>query len=326
MNDVVESMNMLPQSLGELVAERVGFGIFVVDRQMNVLMWNRFMHDHSGKSATDVVGRPLFESFPDLPRGWFARKCESVFQLGSYAFSSWEQRPYLFRFDHDRPITGGVDFMYQDCTFIPLTQQREVVAVCVTINDVTHVSVMQREREVAVEKLREYADRDGLTGISNRRYFETRLKEEYSRWQRYGGELSLLLFDLDHFKRINDEYGHVVGDTVLREMAARVATTVRAQDVFGRFGGEEFGLLLPCTALGDALQVAEKIRDTIGAQPIHAKGVEVAVTASVGVACAGTETHSYEILLNEADAALYSAKRQGRDCTVAFGAHCAEGE
>jgi len=305
-------------SLSDLVVERVGFGIFVVDRDMNVLMWNRFMQDHSGVPADEVIGRPIFERFPDLPRAWLTRKVESVFQLGSFAFSSWEQRPYLFQFDHDRPITGGVDYMQQDCTFMPLMRGRDVIAVCVTISDVTHVSVMQREREEAVAQLREYADRDGLTGIANRRYFEARLADEFQRWQRYGGELSMLLFDLDHFKRINDEFGHMAGDTVLRSMAQRVSGVVRKQDVFGRFGGEEFALLLPCTPLDDALYVAEKIRCTIADEPVEVQGVIVPVTASVGAATARTGAPDYEGMINEADAALYTAKRQGRNRSVAL--------
>ncbi len=308
----------MPQSLSDLVIERVGFGIFVLDRDMTVLMWNRFMHDHSGLAAEQVVGRSIFASFPELPRVWLTRKVESVFQLGSFAFSSWEQRPYLFKFDHDRPITGGVDFMQQDCTFMPLTHGREVVAVCVTVSDVTHVSVMQREREEAVVKLQEYANRDGLTGIANRRFFEGRLRDEFLRWQRYGGDLSVLLFDLDHFKNINDRFGHAVGDAVLRVTAQRVADAVRTQDTFGRFGGEEFALLLPCTPLADAMLVAEKIRMTIGDAPVEAEGISVPVTASVGGASARAGLPSYEVLINEADAALYAAKRQGRNRSVAL--------
>ncbi|AOJ07982.1 sensor domain-containing diguanylate cyclase [Burkholderia mayonis] len=311
-------MNLL-SSLSDLVIERVSFGIFVLDREMKVLMWNRFMQDHSGVAAADVIGRNLFDSFPELPRAWLSRKIESVFQLGSFAFSSWEQRPYLFRFDHDRPITGGVDFMQQDCTFVPIARGREVEAVCVTISDVTHVSVMQREREEAVAKLQEYANRDGLTGIANRRFFEARLRDEFERWQRYGGNLSVLLFDLDHFKTINDRFGHVVGDNVLRMMARRVADVVRSQDTFGRFGGEEFALLLPCTSLDEAMHVAEKIRQTIGSTPIEAEGALVPVTASVGGAAAHAGALTHETLVNEADAALYRAKRQGRNCSVAFG-------
>jgi diguanylate cyclase (GGDEF)-like protein len=312
-------MKELLPVLTELVVERVGFGIFVLDRDLNVVMWNRFMQDHSGKTAEQVVGKSIFTSFPELPRVWLTRKVESVFQLGSFAFSSWEQRPYLFKFDHDRPITGGVDYMQQDCTFMPLTRERETMAVCVTVSDVTHASMMQRARDEAVEKLQEYADRDGLTGIANRRYFELRLRDEFVRWHRYGGEVSMLLFDLDHFKRINDQFGHLVGDTVLRVMAERVALAVRAQDVFGRFGGEEFALLLPCTQFSDAMLVAEKVRRAICETPVDAHGSRVTVTASVGVATARTGiTTSYEALINEADAALYSAKRQGRNRSVGF--------
>jgi diguanylate cyclase (GGDEF)-like protein len=312
-------MKVPVDSLSDLVVERVGFGIFVLDRDMNVLMWNRFMQDHSGLTPDQVVGKSLFTHFPELPRVWLARKIESVFQLGSFAFSSWEQRPYLFKFDHDRPITGGVDFMQQDCTFMPLMLEREVRAVCVTISDATHASMMQRARDEAVAKLQEYADRDGLTGIANRRYFELRLADEFARWQRYGGELSMLLFDLDHFKRINDEFGHLVGDTVLRVMAERVARGVRVQDVFGRFGGEEFALLLPCTGFSDAMIVAEKVRRAICETPIDVQGTRVPVTASFGGAQARKGlTSSYEALINEADAALYSAKRQGRNRSIGF--------
>jgi PAS domain S-box-containing protein len=84
-------------SLSDLVVERVGFGILVLDRELKVVMWNRFMHDHSGISAEAAIGRPIYELFPDVPRAWLARKVEAVFQLGTSAFSSWEQRPYLFR-------------------------------------------------------------------------------------------------------------------------------------------------------------------------------------------------------------------------------------
>jgi diguanylate cyclase (GGDEF)-like protein len=311
-------MNVSVESLSELVVERVGFGIFVLDRDLNVLMWNRFMQDHSGLSAEQVVGRSIFLNFPELPHVWLSRKIESVFQLGSFAFSSWEQRPYLFKFDHDRPITGGVDFMQQDCTFMPLMRGREVVAVCVTVSDVTHVSIVQREREEAVAKLQEFANRDGLTGIANRRFFEGRLRDEFTRWQRYGGDMSMLLFDLDHFKKINDQFGHGVGDTVLRVMAQRVAGVVRAQDTFGRFGGEEFALLLPCTPLDDAMLVAEKIRLVIEQTPVELIGTTVPVTVSLGGAAAREGVPAYDVLINEADAALYSAKRQGRNRAVAF--------
>ncbi len=310
MNEAME------RSLSDLVIERVGFGIFVLDRAMDVLMWNRFMEDHSGLAAEQVVGKPIHASFPELPRAWLTHKIESVFQLGSSAFSSWEQRPYLFRFDAHWPVTGGVDVMHQDCAFMPLTHGGEVTAVCVTISDMTRVSVMQRKSDEVVARLEEYANRDCITGITNRRSFEARLRDEFLRWQRDAGELSVLLFDLDQFKDINDRYGHAVGDAVLRVTAQRVTSAVRAQDTLSRFGGDEFALLLPCTSLADAMIAAERVRSAIGDVPIEAHGARVRVTASVGGAAAWPGLPAYEVLINEADAALYSAKRKGRNRSV----------
>lgn len=88
-------------------ADLVNVGVFVVDTDMRVLVWNRFMELHSGRDRNEVVGRALFDAFPDLPAKWLTRKFDSVFLLGAHAFSSWEHRPYLFRFEHTRPITGG---------------------------------------------------------------------------------------------------------------------------------------------------------------------------------------------------------------------------
>ena len=101
----------IDRSLLEFIVERLEAGVFVVDRNYRVVLWNRFMAMHSQRSAEEVVGRNLFECFPELPQKWLARKIESVFILKNYAFTSWEQRPFLFRFNHNRPITGGIDAM-----------------------------------------------------------------------------------------------------------------------------------------------------------------------------------------------------------------------
>lgn len=127
------------------IADLVNVGVFVVDADMHVLIWNRFMELHSGRDKSDVLGCALFDAFPDLPVKWLMRKFESVFLLGSFAFSSWEHRPYLFRFEHTRPITGGPDAMRQNCTFIPIVADGKVTAVCVTISDVTDTCIAYQE-------------------------------------------------------------------------------------------------------------------------------------------------------------------------------------
>ena len=305
--------------LADFIVDHVRIGIFAVSRDLRVLRWNRFMQLHSGLRAEQVLGRNLFECFPELPRKWLEKKIASVFALKNFAFTSWEQRPFLFRFCHDRPITGGIDFMQQNCTFMPLTNANgDVQAVCVTLFDVTDMSLIQRQLEEALSALKESANRDGLTGIYNRRHMESRLSEEFARHKRYGGELSLLILDLDHFKRVNDQYGHLAGDAVLRATAHRVAGAIRSVDVFGRYGGEEFVLILPETGLSAAMVVAEKVRKVIGEVPVEVDTLRLPVTASVGAAAARPELPSYEALIGEADSALYAAKEQGRNRSVAF--------
>ena len=155
------------------IVKWVDVGIFVINREMEVTLWNNFMANHSGQSAADMVGRNLFDAFPELPKNWLKKKIDSVFILKNFAFTSWEQRPYLFRFPHNRPITGGVDFMYQNCTFVPVkNEQGEVEAVCVTLFDATDTGISQTLLKKTMAALEESSSRDGLTGIFNRRYLE----------------------------------------------------------------------------------------------------------------------------------------------------------
>lgn len=138
----------------EFIVDRVEVGIFAVDRDFRVVLWNRFMATHSQLSEEAVVGKNLFDCFPELPRKWLERKIESVFVLKNYAFTSWEQRPFLFRFHHNRPITGGVDAMRQNCTFLPQKNSSgEVDLVCVTLVDFTDTAMFQDRLTEAIAEL-----------------------------------------------------------------------------------------------------------------------------------------------------------------------------
>lgn len=303
--------------LSNFIVDKIGFGIFAVKPDMEVVLWNRFMQYHSRKKSDDVIGKNLFTCFPDLPRKWLEKKFQSVFILKNFSFTSWEQRPYLFQFSHDRPVTGGIDWMQQNCTFMPLISTNgEVEMVCVTIADVTDICLMQRELEHALGALKESANRDGLTGIYNRRHLEERLAQEFSRYKRHGEEFSLIMFDLDHFKKVNDQHGHLAGDAVIKTAASRISNAIRSADIFGRYGGEEFSLVLPATQLSSAMIVAEKIRKVINETPVEFDGKELTISVSIGATVASQDSLSYEKLLNEADLALYEAKRRGRNCCV----------
>ena len=137
-----------------VVIESMEVGVFAVDAEMRIVLWNRFMAIHSGKHSEDLVGKNLFESFPELPQQWLEKKIKNVFILKNYAFTSWEQRPYLFRFHHNRPITGGVDTMQQNCTFLPVKNaQEEVEYVCITLFDFTDTAIFEKKLNHVIETL-----------------------------------------------------------------------------------------------------------------------------------------------------------------------------
>lgn len=300
--------------LPDAIVKWINVGIFVVSREMKITLWNNFMANHSGHSADMVIGKNLFECFPELPTTWLSKKIQSVFILKNFAFTSWEQRPYLFRFPHNRPITGSVDFMLQNCTFMPMKNEAgEVDSVCITLLDVTDTGISQTGLRNAMERLRENSNRDGLTGIYNRHYLEQRLLTEFDRSKRYGGHFSFMLFDLDHFKKVNDTYGHLAGDAVLCAVSQRVNSLLRIVDVLGRYGGEEFGVILPSINLEGTVVVAEKIRQIVAQTPVIYKGTAIPITVSIGVTEFKAETPNYEHLIHCADVALYFGKKNGRN-------------
>ncbi len=165
---------------------------------------------------------------------------------------------------------------------------------------------------------------DVLTGWHNRRYLQVRLQEELARACRDSSNLVCLMLDIDHFKRVNDTWGHAAGDAVLQELAQRVEAQVRASDVAARYGGEEFVVLLPSTDNAAGTRLAERIRAAVSATPIYLPGGEsVHITASIGIAniAPGNDTTDLKTigdsLIARADVALYSAKSAGRDKVVA---------
>jgi diguanylate cyclase (GGDEF)-like protein len=162
-----------------------------------------------------------------------------------------------------------------------------------------------------VEQIRQLAFRDGLTGIFNRRYFEQKMREELDRATRYEEQLSVLMIDIDHFKEVNDEYGHLLGDEVLRQVSNLFTTQLRKVDFVCRYGGEEFATLMPSTPGEKALQVAEKLRRKIAGW--HFPGVQKSITVSIGVAEYPEHGETRDSLVRAADAALYLAKQKGRN-------------
>jgi diguanylate cyclase (GGDEF)-like protein len=187
------------------------------------------------------------------------------------------------------------------------------------------IKSLQDQLRAAKAELERLSVTDGLTGLFNRRYFNARLSQEFQRAQRYSDPLSLLMLDIDHFKRVNDSYGHPFGDLVLKGTADLVRTSVRDPDICARYGGEEFAVILPKTHLAGALVVAERIWRDLAAKPYAtdgaggASGATFGATASLGLAFyPSKDVSSPEHLVKYADEALYRAKREGRNCICLY--------
>lgn len=247
------------------------------------------------------------------------------------------ERPWLgpfFRDDHEMLVHGTIrsgsialiplwrndqlDGLLVFCSRDPTRFHRELAS-----DFLAHLGVVAAisiENSVNRARLVRSGLTDFLTGFHNRRYLQSRLREELARAQRAHQYLVCLMIDVDHFKRINDQYGHLAGDAVLREVARRVDTEMRTSDTGARFGGDEFAIVLAQSSFEDGERVAQRVLRAVGGQPIKigAQGSET-VTLSIGVAAAapGPEVRDLkqmaERLIAEADAALYRAKSGGRN-------------
>ena len=131
----------------DFIVDRINVGVLILNENMEIQLWNKFMAANSGKNADDVLGKNLFDLFPELPQRWLSKKVSSVFMLKNFAFTSWEQRPYLFQFQHNRPVTGGMEHMCQDLTLMPVKNAAgEVESICIIVFDVTDTAIYQTMR------------------------------------------------------------------------------------------------------------------------------------------------------------------------------------
>lgn len=198
---------------------------------------------------------------------------------------------------------------------ISARQQYALYSETVRINTSLQEEIKRREHLELELKLQ--ATTDPLTGLFNRRHYEAMFRREQDRLQRHGAPLSLCVVDLDYFKKINDEHGHDMGDEVLKHVSHLFVDTLRHSDIVGRFGGEEFILLLPDTELANALQVVERLRGQLQSTCVACGDVQIMLTATFAVTQVTAEDSSIEEVIRRADKALYEGKKAGRNRVVA---------
>lgn len=282
------------------------------DREMEAEL---FIHEHNGKSVQDALIQFLLEQA--------ARHAEEKITAYHVTFMS--------RIESIRDL---VEVKNEDMLVLPLRfGGQSFGCICIAsekiarlgrdrlqtiLAAVNHLSLALRNA-LLYREMRIKADRDALTRLPNRQYFDERLLQEMKRHQRYGHTLSLLMMDLDHFKKINDTYGHQAGDMVLEDVGRILMSSLRNSDTPARYGGEEFVALLSNTTEEQAWILAERIRESIASQRFHCKGRFFRITVSIGVASLQPGVFSSSAdLLGEADAALYRAKNRGRNAICSF--------
>ncbi len=187
----------------------------------------------------------------------------------------------------------------------------------VQAKDISKQKVTENTLQRSVVQLKKLALTDELTQLANRRSFVDAVETELARVQRNQLSATMLVIDLDHFKRINDTYGHLAGDSVLSHTADVLRKSTRQYDIVGRLGGEEFAVFMSEANINTAFDVAERIRKTLAQSYTECDGHKINVTASIGI-CSRQEPDSFESLFTEADEALYQAKSNGRNCTMVF--------
>ena len=283
--------------------DNVPEGVVMLDSDLNARFVNKIMRTFWNITEEQAARRPSYESLmrnspQTARRGMTPDQLETFFASRIAAVREGNEPVRDFQTTDGRHIRGHCALFKNGTRMLTYCDVTDLVR--------------------AAQRMEELATMDSMTGLYNRRHFLSLAAAEWSRFQRYYRSLSVLMIDVDHFKTVNDRYGHAVGDETLVAVANACLEGKRKSDIVGRLGGKEFAMLLPETARSQARVVAERVRKNIAAAVLKAGEVDVSVTVSIGLAAASVSMPGLEALLNSADQALNQAKAEGRDRIVAW--------
>jgi len=314
------STNETERAFAAKLLEHMVVPVFVLDAQGRVVIWNHACAKLTGIPASEIIGTA------DHWRGFYNVQRPCLADLIAHGRTNEIDVFYPEHGSVTEPRFGlyaeNWCVMPQQGTRLYLAidaspmydEQGKIIAIVETLRDMT----LQKLAQAALEEL---ANHDGLTGIANRRSFDETLKLEWRRTTRDMQTLSLLMVDVDHFKKYNDTYGHIAGDECLKRIAQEMYKQMqRASDVVARYGGEEFAVVLPNSSLEGAMVVAERLRTTVKSLALPFAGSEAGcVTVSIGAASVmPTRLIDSWQLISTADAALFDAKQAGRNRVAAM--------
>jgi diguanylate cyclase (GGDEF)-like protein len=292
------------------ILDTIENGILIVTADLKILSWNRWLVLHTGIDKEEAIDNLLPSLFPATNFNLLKRKVKIALKLGSSTFTNSSVEKFIIPIKLQKITKSIFKHMRQDVVITPLNSEQASIIIYdasplleakAIIND--HLQVMEKQ-----------ATTDTLTGCYNRKMFNDLLKSEYKKSARHNKKFSLVILDIDNFKAVNDTYGHLIGDEVLIELAAIAKETIRESDIFARWGGEEFSVLLPETDLEGGAVLADKMRRNIKAHRFDKVGN---LTCSFGVAQFKTE-EPRDALISNADWALYHAKNHGKNQVAIF--------
>ncbi len=290
-DQLAQAQDLLQET--QMLSNSVPDALYMFNLDMTLVKWNTAMESMTGLDADQLLGRTFQSLFdPDEQANSEAAIREVLDKDVASIESCW--------------IAGGASVPVLLNLAALRDDENEAVGIVGSAHDITYRKTLERE-------LREIADTDDLTGISNRRHFLEIARHELKRAKRFHRSLSVVMLDVDHFKAVNDTRGHAVGDDVLRTLAHTCLKALRDMDVIGRYGGEEFAILLLETDEKQAFKVTERLRKAVQKMAIDTDAGPVRITVSQGIATATGAESDIPELLARADTALYAAKNNGRN-------------
>ena len=302
------------------VMDAVNIGAIVLDQAQRIVLWNRWMMQHSGHTASAVMGVNLLSLYPDLQGRRIDTAVKQALSDGLPSVLSQTLHKSPFELYSNLTARGRAERMQQAVAIRPLSVAGAERHCLIEINDVSIAVGREKLLREQAQVLHLQSFSDGLTGIANRRHFDVMLDKELRRAKRASAAVSLLMIDIDHFKAFNDQHGHQYGDQCLIMVAQSLAAILqRPGDMIARYGGEEFSVILPETDQTQALLIAETMREKMAQTPVLnlSSGHSTRVTLSIGVATHTAITPvEMAALIGTADRALYMAKHAGRNRVV----------
>ncbi|MEN8257896.1 MAG: sensor domain-containing diguanylate cyclase [Thermodesulfobacteriota bacterium] len=294
----------------KFILDTIENGILIVNKDLQVLFWNKWLAYHTGINKEEAQDHFLTELFPDANFTQLKRKVKIASTLNSSTFTSSLVDKYVIPIRLNKITKSIFTHMRQDVVITPLTEGQ----ISIIIYDTSPLLEAKTIIDKQLHAMEKQATTDALTMCYNRKMFNDLLNAEVKKAGRHKKPLSLVILDIDNFKSVNDTHGHLIGDEVLKEMTAITRETIRESDIFARWGGEEFSILLPETVLEGGATLAEKVRSCIRSHRFNKVGN---LTCSFGVA-EFIPGEPKDTLISNADWALYHSKNNGKNQVAVF--------